>query len=85
MVIHTLLRHIHFHATVYLPNLQFQFFISLRFTQTLLCRRGYRLEFAYYISGTRGDADRIFRLLLAVYHPRNRGKLTDLEKQVSLS
>ncbi|KAI7738878.1 hypothetical protein M8C21_002041 [Ambrosia artemisiifolia] len=28
--------------------------------------------FAYYISGTRGDADRIFRLLLAVYHPRNR-------------
>lgn len=34
--------------------------------------RGYPPAFAYYISGTRGDADRIFRLLLAVYHPRNR-------------
>lgn len=29
-------------------------------------------SFSYYISGTGGDADRIFRLLLAVYHPRNR-------------
>lgn len=28
--------------------------------------------FAYYIWGGRGDKDRIFRLLLAVYHPRNR-------------
>lgn len=27
--------------------------------------------FAYYISGGRGDGNRIFRLLLAVYHPRN--------------
>jgi len=26
---------------------------------------------AYYIYGGRGDADRILRLLLAVYHPRN--------------
>ncbi|KAI3763790.1 hypothetical protein L2E82_13787 [Cichorium intybus] len=34
--------------------------------------RGYPPAFAYYISGTHGDADRIFRLLLAVYHPRNR-------------
>ncbi|KAK9050473.1 hypothetical protein SSX86_030557 [Deinandra increscens subsp. villosa] len=33
---------------------------------------GYPPAFAYYISGTRGDAERIFRLLLAVYHPRNR-------------
>lgn len=28
--------------------------------------------FAYYIFGGNGDKDRIFRLLLAVYHPRNR-------------
>ncbi|KAL6192706.1 hypothetical protein ACLB2K_033792 [Fragaria x ananassa] len=28
--------------------------------------------FAYYIYGGRGDRARIFRLLLAVYHPRNR-------------
>ncbi|CAL9059161.1 beta-glucuronosyltransferase GlcAT14A-like isoform X1 [Musa acuminata AAA Group] len=28
--------------------------------------------FAYYISGGRGDASRMIRLLLAVYHPRNR-------------
>jgi len=28
--------------------------------------------FAYYILGGRGDPDRIFRLLLAVYHPWNR-------------
>lgn len=37
-------------------------------------RRGvnYPPAFAYYITGTRGDVDRIYRLLLAVYHPRNR-------------
>lgn len=34
--------------------------------------RGYPPAFAYYISGSRGDVDRVFRLLLAVYHPRNR-------------
>ncbi|XP_047171818.1 beta-glucuronosyltransferase GlcAT14A-like isoform X2 [Vigna umbellata] len=28
--------------------------------------------FAYFISGGNKDGDRIFRLLLAVYHPRNR-------------
>ncbi|KAH1233213.1 Beta-glucuronosyltransferase GlcAT14A [Glycine max] len=28
--------------------------------------------FAYFISGGNRDSDRIFRLLLAVYHPRNR-------------
>ncbi|CAI9756017.1 unnamed protein product [Fraxinus pennsylvanica] len=33
---------------------------------------GHPPAFAYYISGGRGDGDRIFRLLLAVYHPRNR-------------
>ncbi|CAM8886050.1 unnamed protein product [Rhodiola kirilowii] len=29
-------------------------------------------SFAYYISGGQGDNDRVLRLLLAVYHPRNR-------------
>ncbi|KAA3465893.1 beta-glucuronosyltransferase GlcAT14A-like isoform X2 [Gossypium australe] len=28
--------------------------------------------FAYYLFGGKGDKDQIFRLLLAVYHPRNR-------------
>ncbi|KAF5815061.1 putative glycosyl transferase, family 14 [Helianthus annuus] len=38
-----------------------------------VCRgRGHPPAFAYYIPGTCGDAERIFRLLLAVYHPRNR-------------
>lgn len=32
----------------------------------------YPPAFAYYIWGGKGDGDRIFRLLLAVYHPRNR-------------
>ncbi|KAG7981227.1 hypothetical protein I3843_05G222400 [Carya illinoinensis] len=32
----------------------------------------YPPAFAYYISGGRGDGDRILRLLLSVYHPRNR-------------
>lgn len=31
----------------------------------------YPPAFAYYISGGRGHQDQIFRLLLAVYHPRN--------------
>ncbi|KAK1374632.1 beta-glucuronosyltransferase GlcAT14A-like [Heracleum sosnowskyi] len=37
-------------------------------------RRGvnYPPAFAYYITGTKGDVGRIYRLLLAVYHPRNR-------------
>ncbi|XP_039143684.1 beta-glucuronosyltransferase GlcAT14B [Dioscorea cayenensis subsp. rotundata] len=29
-------------------------------------------SFAFYLSGSRGDAHRLLRLLLAVYHPRNR-------------
>ncbi|XP_042385505.1 beta-glucuronosyltransferase GlcAT14A-like [Zingiber officinale] len=29
-------------------------------------------SFAYYITGGRGDSSRVLRLLLAVYHPRNR-------------
>lgn len=33
---------------------------------------GHPPSFAYYISGGHGDGDRIFRLFLAVYHPRNR-------------
>lgn len=32
----------------------------------------YPPAFAYYIYGGRGDAERLFRLFLAVYHPRNR-------------
>ncbi|KAF7808784.1 beta-glucuronosyltransferase GlcAT14A-like [Senna tora] len=32
----------------------------------------YPPAFAYYISGGHRDKDRIFRLLLAIYHPRNR-------------
>ncbi|KAE8736321.1 Pentatricopeptide repeat-containing protein, putative isoform 1 [Hibiscus syriacus] len=32
----------------------------------------YPPAFGYYIFGGKGDKDRIFRLLLAVYHPRNR-------------
>ncbi|KAK8526274.1 hypothetical protein V6N13_017325 [Hibiscus sabdariffa] len=28
--------------------------------------------FGYYIFGGKGDKDRVFRLLLAIYHPRNR-------------
>lgn len=48
---------------------------------------GHPPSFAYYISGGRGDGDRIFRLLLAVYHPRNRYLLqigaegTDIERR----
>ncbi|KAL8531806.1 hypothetical protein ACS0TY_008416 [Phlomoides rotata] len=33
---------------------------------------GHLPSFAYYISGRSGDGDRMFRLLQAVYHPRNR-------------
>ncbi|KAJ6838566.1 beta-glucuronosyltransferase GlcAT14A isoform X2 [Iris pallida] len=29
-------------------------------------------SFAYFITGSRGDTPRILRLLLAIYHPRNR-------------
>ncbi|MED6112925.1 hypothetical protein PIB30_066183 [Stylosanthes scabra] len=32
----------------------------------------YPPSFAYFITGSRGDKDRAFRLLLAIYHPRNR-------------
>ncbi|KAK1380730.1 beta-glucuronosyltransferase GlcAT14A-like [Heracleum sosnowskyi] len=32
----------------------------------------YPPAFAYYISGSSGDSERLFRLLLSVYHPRNR-------------
>lgn len=38
--------------------------------------------FAFYISGGRGQKDRILRLLLAVYHPRNR-YLLHLGKEAS--
>ncbi|KAL6007431.1 hypothetical protein ACLOJK_032928 [Asimina triloba] len=41
---------------------------------TSLVRRGPNSppSFAYYIAGNRGHGDRVLRLLLAVYHPRNR-------------
>ncbi|KAI4304975.1 hypothetical protein MLD38_040427 [Melastoma candidum] len=47
-------------------------------------------SFSYYISGGRGDKDRILRLLLAVYHPRNRyllhlGKEADDSERVRLA
>ncbi|KAE8687930.1 hypothetical protein F3Y22_tig00111005pilonHSYRG00011 [Hibiscus syriacus] len=32
----------------------------------------YPPDFGYYLFGGKGDKDRIFRLLLAVYHPMNR-------------
>ncbi|KAA8532598.1 hypothetical protein F0562_032586 [Nyssa sinensis] len=42
------------------------------FTSTVRRGLGYPPTFAYYISGGHGDGEQIFRLLLAVYHPRNR-------------
>ncbi|XP_047322526.1 beta-glucuronosyltransferase GlcAT14A [Impatiens glandulifera] len=42
------------------------------FASTISRGRAYPPAFAYYISGGSGDVDRLFRLLLAVYHPRNR-------------
>lgn len=33
---------------------------------------GHPPAFAYFISGSGGDGDSVFRLMLAVYHPRNR-------------
>ncbi|XP_073055182.1 beta-glucuronosyltransferase GlcAT14A-like [Primulina eburnea] len=42
------------------------------FDSTVLHGPGHPPAFAYYIFGGRGDGERIFRLLLAVYHPRNR-------------
>ncbi|GAA0184305.1 glycosyltransferase [Lithospermum erythrorhizon] len=47
---------------------------------------GHPPAFAYYISGGHGEVERMFRLLLAVYHPRNRYLLhvstdgTDIER-----
>ncbi|KAL6566353.1 hypothetical protein OROGR_001968 [Orobanche gracilis] len=43
-----------------------------QFASTVNHGPGHPPSFAYYISGSRGDGDRLFRLLLAVYHPRNR-------------
>ncbi|VFQ78149.1 unnamed protein product [Cuscuta campestris] len=42
------------------------------FASTVTRGPGHPQAFAYYISGGKGDAERMFRLLLAVYHPRNR-------------
>ncbi|KAK6122369.1 hypothetical protein DH2020_043879 [Rehmannia glutinosa] len=43
-----------------------------QFAPTVNHGPGHPPSFAYYISGSRGDGERLFRLLLAVYHPRNR-------------
>ncbi|XP_031260990.1 beta-glucuronosyltransferase GlcAT14A [Pistacia vera] len=45
---------------------------SKPFPSTIHHGAHYPPAFAYYISGGRGDKDRIFRLTLAIYHPRNR-------------
>ncbi|PIA63623.1 hypothetical protein AQUCO_00201158v1 [Aquilegia coerulea] len=42
------------------------------FTSSVQYGPHYPPSFAYYISGGKGQKDQIFRLLLAVYHPRNR-------------
>ncbi|XP_042019479.1 beta-glucuronosyltransferase GlcAT14A-like [Salvia splendens] len=42
------------------------------FTSTVDHGPGRPPSFAYYISGKSGDGERLYRLLLAVYHPRNR-------------
>ncbi|KAL3501852.1 hypothetical protein ACH5RR_036301 [Cinchona calisaya] len=42
------------------------------FTSSAHHGAGHPPAFGYYIYGGRDDGDRIFRLLLAVYHPRNR-------------
>ncbi|KZV18499.1 Core-2/I-branching beta-1,6-N-acetylglucosaminyltransferase family protein isoform 1 [Dorcoceras hygrometricum] len=47
-------------------------FSSQKPSDSVLRGPGHPPAFAYYIFGGRGDAERIFRLLLAVYHPRNR-------------
>lgn len=44
---------------------------SSAFASTVRRGSAFPPTFAYYISGGSGDGDRIFRLLLAVYHPRN--------------
>lgn len=48
--------------------------LSSRASTLTYVRRGagHPPSFAYYIFGGRGDGDRVLRLLLAVYHPRNR-------------
>ncbi|XP_047983470.1 beta-glucuronosyltransferase GlcAT14A-like [Salvia hispanica] len=45
---------------------------SKQFSSTVDHGPGRPPSFAFYISGKRGDGDRLYRLLLAVYHPRNR-------------
>ncbi|PKU86139.1 beta-glucuronosyltransferase GlcAT14A-like [Dendrobium catenatum] len=48
------------------------FFSRLPDPAYVLQGRRHPPSFAYYISGARGDGRRMLRLLLAVYHPRNR-------------
>lgn len=66
-------------------------FTSKPFPSAIRHGAHYPPAFAYYITGGRGDGNRIFRLLLAVYHPRNRYLLhlgadaTDAERLALLS
>ncbi|XP_010427921.1 PREDICTED: beta-glucuronosyltransferase GlcAT14A-like [Camelina sativa] len=66
-------------------------FTSKPFPSSIRHGPHYPPAFAYYITGGRGDNDRIFRLLLAVYHPRNRyllhlgAEATDAERLALLS
>lgn len=50
----------------------YAFSLHRRFATPVHHGPGHPPAFGYYISGGRDDSDRIFRLLLAVYHPRNR-------------
>ncbi|XP_014519237.1 beta-glucuronosyltransferase GlcAT14A isoform X2 [Vigna radiata var. radiata] len=50
----------------------FSCFTSIPFPSIVLHGPHHPPAFAYFISGGNKDGDRIFRLLLAVYHPRNR-------------
>ncbi|XP_042502065.1 beta-glucuronosyltransferase GlcAT14A-like [Macadamia integrifolia] len=52
------------------------------FPSTVRYGAKYPPAFAYYISGGRLNKDQIFRLLLAVYHPRNR-YLLHLDREAS--
>ncbi|KAF8378642.1 hypothetical protein HHK36_029991 [Tetracentron sinense] len=76
MALHSLLRRLRFPTSLPLCNLRFQqiFHFQLQSVISSSVRYGvpYPPAFAYYISGGRGHKDRILRLLLAVYHPRNR-------------
>ncbi|CAM8954118.1 unnamed protein product [Rhodiola kirilowii] len=47
-------------------------FTTRSYPSTIRVGPNYPPAFAYYITGGRGDRERILRLMMAVYHPRNR-------------